>query len=253
MNGLRLSLIILGVIIVAGIFLWDRRRRRSKQQSDDEWSLPDPLDQIDSESFTTDSDMDDVLPDEQGMHVIRNDELDLDRIEAMVGLRGEDSQAVTISDDDRGSADVDKQSKPPLQDCVLVLSVIGRDDQQFDGSALCKAIESAGLQYGEHKIFHLYPSADTEQKISLFSIASILEPGSFEREKMASLKTPGIVLFLQLPGPWDGKAAFERMVTTARMLADQLGGKLCDERRRTLTDERLNEMRNQASGYTVDA
>lgn len=251
MNGLRLSLIILGVIIVVGIFLWDRRRR-SNQRTDNEWTLPDPVDQMDSGIFSTDSDMDELLPDEGSISVSRNEELDLDRIEAMVGLREESDQGETISRgvDEPPPASGEKQSRQPQRQCVLVLSVIGRDGYPFGGTALFKAAESAGLQFGEHQVFHLYPSTDAEQKIPLFSMANILEPGNFEKAKMATLKTPGVALFLQLPGPWDGAAAFERMVTTARTLAEQLGGTLCDGRRQPVSDEQLDKMRVQASGYT---
>jgi cell division protein ZipA len=258
MNGLRLSLIIIGIVIIGVIFLWDRRRRKNVRD-DLEWSLPDPADEMKVDAFTSASDSDDLLPDEGIIAVQRNDEVDFERLQPMRGLREEE---VRENDSKPPVTDeIPQQVEPsppptterppvkPQQESILVLSVIGTEGYKFDGTAIFKAAESAGLCYGEHKVFHLYPSADTEKKTAIFSMANILEPGNFDREKIASLKTPGMALFLQLPGPWDGAAAFERMVTTARTLAERLGGKLCDGRRKPVSDAQLDEMRQQAAGY----
>lgn len=262
MNGLRLSLLIIGVIIIGAIFLWDRRRR-IEARKDDEWALPDPVDEMGPDAFTTVSDPDDLLSDEGMIAISRNDELDLDRIEPLRGLRDEEPQeSVTEPAVDKHPESAIEQPKveqapaqpktPQQKESVLILSVIGRDGYEFEGTAIFKAAESAGLYYGEHKVFHLYPSSDDEKKIAIFSMANILEPGNFDKEKMASIRTPGVALFLQLPGPWDGAAAFERMVNTGRNLAEQLGGNLCDGQRKPLSDKQLDEMREQAAAYKVN-
>lgn len=249
MNGLRISLVIVGILIVVGIVLWDRRRRKS-QNEDDQWTLPDPLDQMDDESFSSDSDVDELLSDDLSIRGSRNDDLDLGHIEDLMGLRIEESQAdisEQVAADDVAPAD----RQPVTQESVLVLSVIGQNDRQFNGSSLFKAAEAAGFDFDEQKIFHLYPSTDDEKKIPLFSMANILEPGTFNENKKATFRTPGVILFLQLPGPWEGAAAFERMVNTANTLADRLGGKVCDERRTLLSRQRLESMREQAAAYKV--
>jgi cell division protein ZipA len=259
MNGLRLSLIIIGVVIIGAIFLWDRRRRNNARE-DIEWSLPDPVDEMGVDAFTTTGEPDDLLPDEGIIAVPHNDEVDLDRIQPMRGLREDEAREPDILPSHTGEVPehveqpaAQQPTSPPQQESILVLSVIGTEGYKFDGTAIFKAAESAGLYYGEHKVFHLYPSADTEKKTAIFSMANILEPGNFDREKITSLKTPGVALFLQLPGPWDGAAAFERMVTTARTLAERLGGKLCDSHRNPVNDAQLDEMRQQAAGYKSEA
>lgn len=249
MTGLRLSLLILGVIVLAVIFLWDRSRR-ARKRSDIDWNLPNSADQMGDESFVTDDGFSEALPDESIVAVSRNDELDLERIEPMVGRRDETEGDESLSEKTGASpATVDKAPTRAAEETVLVLTVMAGEGSLFDGKTLFSVAQASGLHFGEHDIFHLYPSAEAEQGTAVFSMANILEPGGFDAVNKKAIETPGMVLFMRLPGPWEGEAALERMITTANRLADQLGGELCDGRRQPITEKQLAELRAEAAGY----
>ena len=68
-------------------------------------------------------------------------------------------------------------------------------------------------------------------------------PGTFSPDDMEFFLTPGVTLFLQLPGPVDGVEAFDDFVHTAERLAVELGGELRDEKRCVLTHQALMQVR----------
>jgi len=135
---------------------------------------------------------------------------------------------------------------------VIVLSVATTDGRLLSGEELVEALEAAGLRYGEHQIYHRM--LDTRNgPVSLYSAANILKPGTFEPERIAEIRSPGVALFLQLPGPVDGLAAFEQMLDTARRVADRLGARVLDGRRCTLSQQALEAIREDLREYRRQA
>jgi cell division protein ZipA len=88
-------------------------------------------------------------------------------------------------------------------------------------------------------IFHAYSPGGRP----IFSIANIVEPGSFDLEIIDRFSTPGLALFLRLPGPAGGFAAFDAMLEIARLLAGKLSGDIRDERRNVLTTQAIQQLR----------
>ena len=117
------------------------------------------------------------------------------------------------------------------------------------GQALRAALEARALRHGEDRLFHLYPGSGPPGTGPLFSAVNVVEPGVFDLETMDSLRTPGIGLFMRLPGPEDPGAAFGVMIDVARELADVLDAQLCDETRSKLTAQTLNHLREQISDH----
>jgi cell division protein ZipA len=98
-------------------------------------------------------------------------------------------------------------------------------------------------------IFHYRGSGKAARSVAEFSVANVLKPGAFELDSMADTATPGVAMFVQLPGPDDPEAAFEEMLRTARELADRLDGVVCDETRSTLTGQAINHMRERIAEF----
>jgi cell division protein ZipA len=71
----------------------------------------------------------------------------------------------------------------------------------------------------------------------------MVKPGTFPVSDMEAFTTPGLTLFLQLPGPLDGVEAFDDFVNTAERLAVELGGELRDEQHCVLTHQALMQVR----------
>jgi len=77
----------------------------------------------------------------------------------------------------------------------------------------------------------------------VYSVASLVEPGSFEPELMAAMTFPGVSLFAVFPGPLPAPQAFDELLATARRLADKLGGALQDDTGSSLTGQRVLSLR----------
>ncbi|MBB5320399.1 cell division protein ZipA [Marinobacter oulmenensis] len=127
---------------------------------------------------------------------------------------------------------------------VVVINVLARPDEQFEGSALKKLFEACGLEHGDMDIYHRHEGTDTHTPVQ-FSVASAVEPGTFRPSDMPGLKTPGISFFMSLPGPTNAMQAFDFMLETAQCVVRNLGGELKDERRSVMTPQTIEHCRQQ--------
>jgi cell division protein ZipA len=100
------------------------------------------------------------------------------------------------------------------------------------------------------QIFH-YQETDGNGQRTLFSAANIVEPGTFDPDAMENFSTPGLVLFLTLPGPFDAVRAFDAMVEAARSLANSLKGTVCDATRSVLTNQTIGHMREDIIDFQL--
>ncbi|MDH3416826.1 MAG: cell division protein ZipA C-terminal FtsZ-binding domain-containing protein, partial [Gammaproteobacteria bacterium] len=124
---------------------------------------------------------------------------------------------------------------------IVTLRLIARNGGAFRGDELILSMRGIGLRHGKFGIFHRYDGND-EQK-TVFSAASLVEPGSFDLANIKEQEIPGISLFLVLPGPIDGIEAFDLMMEAARALAQALDAELLDESGSTLSIQRERYMR----------
>jgi len=117
--------------------------------------------------------------------------------------------------------------------------------ERLVGSRLQELFSRYGLRHGEMGIFHLH---DPEGYIQ-FSVANLVEPGSFDPATMDTLSTPGVALFVRLPGPPSAEIAFDRMIRIARGMAEELEGRLLDQRQSTLTRQTEQHLRDQMRAW----
>ena len=113
--------------------------------------------------------------------------------------------------------------------------------QRFAGAQLRQTLEEEGLEYGKYDVFHRLHTDGAP----VFSVASMVEPGSFDLEQMSTLPYPGVTLFAQLPGPVAGIEAMNQLVACGKRLQENLGGTLQDERGVPLTVHRMERMRQE--------
>ncbi len=128
--------------------------------------------------------------------------------------------------------------KPLTSRKVIALRLVA-GAQRFDGAQLKALFASEHLQHGKFNIYHRLD----EQGLALFSVASMVEPGTFDPYAMSDKQFPGVTLFMQLPGPHDGAAMFDHMLGCAHNLAALLNGVLQDERGVLLTPQRAARIR----------
>ena len=243
MDTLRIVLIAGGIALIVGIYLWDRIQARKRNgpgrwqdiELETEEGRSDPL-------ISNDNPFDDeweVRP----IPAKRDKSSDEENLDGLKGI-------VALSSDDTIDEEGGDEPPPQPDEEVIILSLMAPEGEPYNGMQLLDAMEQCGLNHGEMGIFH-YPDLDTNQP--LFSVANVLEPGSFDMETIGELETPGLALFMQLPAPIDGEKALLTFVQQAKRLKEQLGGRLTDRQRRELSRETLDELKETARRFRVTA
>lgn len=136
---------------------------------------------------------------------------------------------------------------PAAKQKIVTLRLIAREGGAFKGDELVLSMRGIGLRHGKFGIFHRYDGNDEDRTI--FSAASLVEPGSFDLANIKEQELPGISLFLVLPGPVDSVEAFDMMMESARTLTQSLDGELLDESGSTLSIQRERYMREEVIQY----
>lgn len=126
---------------------------------------------------------------------------------------------------------------------TLILTLLAAEGKRLHGPALLRAIEAQGMRVGDEGLFHRYID-----ELPLYSMANILEPGHFELNKMQLFTTPGVLLFLQLPGPLGAERAVNEFFAGARALANTLDARLADQARQPIDEAGLEAMRDKLLG-----
>jgi cell division protein ZipA len=324
MDRLRLTLLILGVLLIAGIFLWELIKKRAAQRRraeivehlaaeerpsfDGESVLgdigrADPFEVVaraqdrrsaDREPAAVGGDDEDALIEEHlenydidedfpGEHTeeitqrpaappvtasrsahgesaeiapmstlaARRDgpeQLDLAGLDLSAPARGADAGPARAS---AARRETDKARAPEdsTEELHIVMTVMARSGEHFSGDALRHALEHADLYHGEMNIFHRHERPTDHATPTLFSAANVLAPGYFEPERMDSLSSPGIAMFMRLPGPESPVEAFQQMLDAAKTVAHDLNGTVCDETRSTLTPQSINHLRERIADF----
>ncbi|MGQ7260851.1 cell division protein ZipA [Vreelandella sp. V005] len=132
---------------------------------------------------------------------------------------------------------------------VVVISVLSRDPEGFDGSKLLELMMVCGLRYSrEMGIFHRFETESDDSELQ-FSMVNVVKPGTFPIEEMGEFMTPGITLLMPLPGALDSAAAFEAMVETAMVVVRHMGGELKDENRSVMTAQTIEFARQRVREF----
>jgi len=136
---------------------------------------------------------------------------------------------------------------PSTPDEIIVVHVLARGNARFPGAELMNTFLRNSLKFGDMNIFH---RIDPISKQARFSVASAVEPGTFDLSKMDTFSTAGVTFFLRLPGPPDPLATFEDMLGVARDVATSLAGDLKDDQRSVLTAQTIEHCRQRISEFS---
>ncbi|HEX2494808.1 MAG TPA: cell division protein ZipA C-terminal FtsZ-binding domain-containing protein [Steroidobacter sp.] len=137
------------------------------------------------------------------------------------------------------------QARRPERRKILALRLAAAAEA-FNGGVLLEAFQAESLHHGKYQIFH---RLHEDGAGILFSIASMVEPGAFDPEKMPTMQFPGITLFALLPGPAPGMHALNELVACARKLQQALGGAVQDDRGVPLTVHRIERLRQEVREF----
>ena len=202
-NLLRIILIILGALTIAGVYWWERRRHlerdSSKDTAEDLPARPEPK---------------------------------------------------STSREPRGAADpgeapaAARSPEAAPAPMLIVVHVLSRSEP-FDGAAIVHAAGHCGLEPGDMDIFHCV-LGEGPRRQTLFSMANLINPGTFPFGAMADFHSPGLTLFARITGSPDDPGRIEELLGTAHTLATELQASLLDEQRQPLTVEKEDRLRERA-------
>jgi cell division protein ZipA len=216
MEGFRWVLLLIGAIVIGGVYLYSRKASKragpTPAERRKEPSLEEPATEVSAE--------------------VEDDEPSVD--------------AFPVEEEVDVPAEPEFAEEPPEQ-MIVTLRLVAGKHRYFKGDELTLALRGLGLRHGKFGIFHRHDGND--DKRTVFSVASLVEPGSFDLKNLKEQEIPGISMFLVLPGPMDGPQAFDMMMEAARTLVQGLGGELLDETGSTLSIQRERFMREEIIKY----
>ena len=211
MDGLRWLLLLFGLLVIAGVYFYSRREKAPPKTETKPTSRREPT---------------------LGAKEAEGEPGPIEEAES-----GIPDEADTDVDDDTPAAPEAVAQK------IVTLRLVARDGGSFRGDELVLSLRGIGMRHGKFGIFHRYDGNNEESTI--FSAASLVEPGSFDLTNIKEQELPGISLFLILPGPVEAAEAFDMMMEAARAVAQALDGELLDESGSTLSIQRERYMREE--------
>jgi len=263
--SLRFLLLLTGVLFVAGIYLWgsakirrnarikfdsrharfDPPKRRPTSQATS--SLEHPLpDEPDESEIVGDVVIADAAPVEELPIITRDPQDNSPRTST---TRKENQLELTFELDPTPAGDLSAAAPAQAEQAIIALFVRPPAGHEFAGPAILRAMNSVGLRFGDMDIFHHFGAGDLRTELPLFSVANMVEPGNFNLEDLESFSTPGLALFLRLPGPLDGAVAFELFLNTAQRLSEALSGDLYGTPKKLLDSAMIDKMRHTAVAF----
>ena len=263
---LRIILLAIGALFIVGLILVDQIKRKKREDQpykrfseSNDFELPpmsttddtpthDELDElhIDGATLSEQVVVEDGLGDQPEPETLADPELEDRGVEASHAESDESLQAESPSESDNETQDESENEQEQGQGMVLSLLVLAPKGEQFRGSQIKMALKETGFSYGNMNIFHQMKGGD-----SVVSVANVLEPGTFEMDDIDALRTPGLVLFAQLPGPHSGGEAFERWYKSARKLKAALSARLTDMHQQPLEKDNIEKLRTEAEGFAA--
>jgi FtsZ-interacting cell division protein ZipA len=146
---------------------------------------------------------------------------------------------------DRSTAAPAQSPNASEQQKIVTVRVCAAGEARWSGASLLSALELNGLAYGRYQVFH---RRHTDGR-SLFCVASLIEPGTFDVARMPSEEFRGVTLFAVLPGPLEPLLTIDELLGAARGLAQELSGMVQDSKGMPLSPQRAAALRDDVARF----
>lgn len=132
-----------------------------------------------------------------------------------------------------------------------IFALIVQGSVEFLMTELNQALHGVGFRLTEKNIFVKKDSNGNE----IIRVANLLEPGTFTKEQLnnKTLTSPGVVLILELPTTIKAPAAMHDLILMARKISQKLNGRLYNMDKKLTTESHLQKMRDNAIAYESTA
>jgi cell division protein ZipA len=228
MAMLRIGILAAGLLLIAAIFLFGRPKKPTQGRrvdAADPATTPRREPSLGDAALSADGDSG-VAAEQDG--ALGQPELGLPAAESATADLGK-----------RPSQDFDK---------IVSLYVAARAGQVLRGEDIVVAAEKTGLVFGHMNVFHRLVEGHPERG-PIFSMASIMKPGSFDMAHIREMETPAIAFFLTLPAPLTALDAWEKMLPTVQRMGELLDGVVLDDSRNALGRQRIAHIRDDLRAY----
>lgn len=232
---LRIILILIGVVVLVGIYFFGRPRKPGQGQGRRVLPRKSGDHRVDPVLGETGVDVDNESPAQGELDVALRRELD--RLGSGGGAAVQAEQPVAG----------ERPQEFPV-DMIVTLYAVAPEGEMFQGSDIVVAAEKAGLRFGAMNVFHRLPDGRPDAG-PIFSMANMVKPGYFDMDNIGELSTPGVTFFATLPGPLPALDAWDAMLPAAQRIAELLGGELLDEDRNALGRQRIAGLREDLRAW----
>ena len=142
-----------------------------------------------------------------------------------------------------------EQIAPAGEQLFIPLTLMAKTGRQLHGDAIQTAAIAADMVLKDDGIYRFEVKDDQGYLQPLLGLANILKPGSFDAARMQALTTPGLMLYLHLPAPIEARVAFETLIDIGHKLAELLEAELCDETRSVLTKQTIGHLKEKVEAF----
>lgn len=222
---LRIGILAAGLLLIAAIFLFGRPKKKSQGR------------RVDTAESGTGARREPSLGEGEGS----------DAVAGGTGDDGVTQPELGLPDVDAAASDLGKRASQDF-DKIVSLFVAARAGEQLRGEDIVVAAEKTGLVFGHMNVFHRLVEGHPERG-PIFSMASIMKPGSFDMANIREMETPAIAFFLTLPAPLTALDAWEKMLPTVQRMGELLDGVVLDDSRNALGRQRIAHIRDELRAY----
>jgi cell division protein ZipA len=255
---LRLTILAIGLIIIAFIYLWgirhrikeiwaDYRQRRPAHRQNKSVTKTEMKTETQTIEYASDDDEETTDLEPAGTLADKTDALVGNDRASSAGRRQEYADDGDDVDDEHGGDDRDDLADEDERPNILIL-VIAPREKPFQGADILQAAQELELQLNDKGTWSYCPDKEAVNAAA-FRVGHLKEPGNFDMQTINTMTTPGLVLFIQLPGPIEALAAVDRMIGIAGQLAEKLGGSVRDDHGHKMTPQLMSHLRAQAAEY----
>ena len=246
MDTLRISLIIVGILIIGAIYLLGRRQIDSDEQPLKTTSTFSWLNVFARFKFSLPKWERSVIEE----IVSSKEELTADDLADVKSIVAERKQVISNADDVTLIVELTSDQIAPAGEQLFVpITIIARHGRQFTGENLKIAMEECGFYLDRSGVYYLDVKDQQGFQQKLLGLANIVEPGTFDDEGLSTFDTPGLVLYLHLPAPIEARDAFSMLIDKGRELSALLFGDMCDETRSILTNQTISHLKEKVEAY----
>ena len=235
----RIILIIIAVIVIAAIYIWYRSHSKDRitiASDYDEVDLTKELDEF-------------IATQKQNEKVSLPDDLRSEFSGISKELRDETlTKRKNLDQVARDTSTLD----PNAKEMVVVFHVVARSPEKFTGPMIMQMMSELDLEFGDMGVYH-FNVERLNKKQSLYCVANMIKPGTFDPDNMQRFDTPGLTFILQLPGPEESLKSLNIMIEHAQRLATFLNGELLDMNQSPLTNGAISQYKEQVQLFGLRA